>query len=56
MAKKIDDLEYSIINADLDILKDKIDSVGKELKFISRISYVLYAFIAISCLKIIFFK
>jgi hypothetical protein len=50
------DLEFNILNNDLDILKDKIDTVEKELKFISRISYVLYAFIAISCLKIIFLK
>jgi hypothetical protein len=53
---KLDNIEYSIINNDLDILSKKISDIEREVKFLQRISWIIYIFIAVSCLKIIFFK
>jgi hypothetical protein len=53
MTKKDPD-EYWILNNDLDIIKRHIENIEREVKFLQRISWIIYIFIAVSCLKIIF--
>jgi|LQAB01.1.fsa_nt_gi hypothetical protein len=56
MAKKIDDIEFSIINNDIDIIRRSQDNIEKELKFQMRLQWAIYIFVIIAILKIIFLK